>query len=207
MSLERDLLEQEWNGVREVQPGYVLDTHIRWYGDEERVTIEQGEDEHTRTVFYGRLDDAQRWLDALDRDMADDAVTQAEVWEVNMRDGAQEVGRYTARGWGNTERGYVNTVARNMQGHAAERGEVPEEPEEPEVIHVKLTEERVRVVTIRLDELPGPLRRQLTDGIVSDMKMADQGALALIVGALGDRVLVPVTGERISRHVEQVFRP
>lgn len=205
MSLERDLLEQEWNGREEIRPGMVIEKHIRWYGDEERIEIEEGEDEQTRAVFYGRLDDAQRWLDAIKRDLEEaDMGDIAQVWGVNMDDGAEEVGRYTARGWGDTERGYVNTVARNMQENARRRGE---EPEAPEVIHVKLTEERERVVTIRLDELPGPLRRQLTDGIVSDMKMADQGALALIVGALGDRALVPVTGERISRHVEQVFRP
>lgn len=199
--LERELLDQEWNGVREIRPGYDVETYIRWYGDEERVTIEQGVDEHTRTVFYGRLDDAQRWLDALDRDLSDEPEHIAEIWEVNMRDGQQETTRYAARGFGDLEAGYVNTVALNMQENARRRGEAPE------VIHVKVTEERERVVTIRLDELPAPLRRQLTDGIVSDMEMADRTALALVAIALGDSCLAPVTGERIARYAEQVFLP
>lgn len=74
-------------------------------------------------------------------------------------------------------------------------------------IILEVTETRTRIVAVPLDKLPGYLRDELGDGIVSDLRMSHRGNLALVAGHLADHALVPVSLDRIERHVEQRFLP
>lgn len=193
-ALEQDLLQQDWSGEREVFPGLEVYSHIRFRGDEAFVTLEAGEDEATRCVFYGPVEAAERWLDALTEELS--LVITSErmsVWATRLDEGAQQATRYAALGFGDLETGYGVFQARLRHQRSAE------------TITVKVTETRERTVTLQLSDLPDVLREQLTDGILSDLSMADRTGVALIAGALADKVLVPVTGDRVERHAEQVF--
>lgn len=115
MSVERDLLEQEWTGVQQIMAGVAIDKHIRDLdvrGEVVRVTIEVGEDEQTRAVFYGTPDEARVWLGDLEdeidqaRDDEDARDVATEVFEA----GADRVAAFVARGWGDLEAGYQATM-------------------------------------------------------------------------------------------------
>lgn len=110
MSVERDLLEQEWTGVQQIMPGVAIDKHIRDLdarGEVIRVTIEVGEDEQTRAVFYGTPDEASVWVGDLESDL-DGAASDEDAREVcaaYFDDGAEFVNRLASLGWGDLEAG------------------------------------------------------------------------------------------------------
>jgi hypothetical protein len=116
MSVERDLLEQEWTGTQELFPGVYIDKHIRdldAHGEEVRVTIEMGEDEDTVAVFYGTPEEAREWLREFEEEIDAAAMPHdlTEVVEGRREAGALDVGRLASLGWGDLEAGRIRLAA------------------------------------------------------------------------------------------------
>jgi hypothetical protein len=113
MSTERDLLEQEWEGTQTLADGVVIEKHLRWIGGEPRVIIEAGEDEDTKTVFYGPPERATKFVREVedDIDQEDSAFGIREAAVSAFYFGAQLVQRYDALGLGDTEAGYQKVHA------------------------------------------------------------------------------------------------